>query len=213
MTCAALVLAAGSGTRFGGHKLLATLEGNPLLQHVLDTLAATVLAPVVVVVGDDADRLRRELSWRDERLVINPLPQRGLASSVQLGMVAVARARPSPGRVLLLLGDQPRLSAEHIANLLAQPVDSSRPIIVPRYEDGQPGNPVLLERAGWPILASLTGDRGLSQLFAAAPQLLRYVDLPGTNPDVDTPQDLARLTRDAGPARSSRTVGEDRSRP
>ncbi|CAN5154423.1 hypothetical protein BH24CHL7_BH24CHL7_12740 [soil metagenome] len=197
MTCAALVLAAGSGTRFGGHKLLANLDGRPLLQHVLDTLAATVLAPVVVVVGDDADRLRRELSWRDERVVINPLPARGLASSVQLGMVAIAQSRPPPRRVLLLLGDQPRLSAEQIASLLTQPVDSSRPIIVPRYEDGQPGNPVLLERAGWPILASLTGDRGLSQLFAVAPQLLRYVDLPGSNPDVDTPHDLTRLTRDA----------------
>lgn len=213
MSCAALVLAAGSGTRFGGHKLLASLDGRPVLQHVLDTLESTALAPVVVVVGDDADRLREELSWRDERLVVNPLPGRGLASSVQLGMLAVANSRPPPRRVLLLLGDQPRLRATHIAALLAQPLDGSRPIIVPRYEDGQPGNPVLLERPGWPILASLTGDRGLSQAFADVPHLIRYVDLPGSNPDVDTPQDLARLTRDAGPARSSRTAGEDRSRP
>ncbi len=54
----AIVLAAGAGSRFGGGKLLASLGGVPILQHVLDTLAAAGLEDVVVVLGRDRDGRR-----------------------------------------------------------------------------------------------------------------------------------------------------------
>jgi len=122
------------------------------------------------------------------------LPARGLASSVQLGMVAIAQSRPPPRRVLLLLGDQPRLSAEQIASLLTQPVDSSRPIIVPRYEDGQPGNPVLLDAAVWQAVAErAVGDAGARYFLSDHPDLIRLVacDDVARPDDIDTPADLA----------------------
>ena len=68
----AVVLAAGAGSRFGGGKLLAPLEGRPVLQHVLDTLAAAGLASVVVVLGEDAAAMETALHWRTERRVLNP---------------------------------------------------------------------------------------------------------------------------------------------
>src|SRR4029077_4027211 len=64
-----IVLAAGSGSRFGGGQLLAPLEGRPVLQHVLDTLAAAGLHDVVVVVGDEAATMETALRWRGERRV------------------------------------------------------------------------------------------------------------------------------------------------
>jgi molybdenum cofactor cytidylyltransferase len=187
---AALVLAAGAGKRFGGQKLLAELHGTPILQLSLDLAHAGGLQPVVVVLGDDAPALERAVVWHDEMRVINPRPHLGLSSSVQLGLRSLAQT--DAARALVLLGDQPRLTLAQLHAIVAAPVDESRPIVVPRY-GGVPGNPVLLERAAWPLAARLSGDSGMAQLFAANPDLLRYVDVEGANLDVDTRADLDRL--------------------
>ncbi len=205
---AAIVLAAGRGIRFGGGKMLAELDGRPILQHVLDLAAQADLDPVVVVLGGDAEAVHRAISWRREVRVRNEESGRGISSSLVLGLEALETA----DRTLVLLGDQPRLTTDQLRSILAAQLDGKRPIVVPRY-DGTPGNPVLLERAAWPIAHELTGDQGMSQLFASRPNLVRYVDVAGSNPDVDTLADLALLTRGGGPGRSDQTGGEDRHRP
>ena len=86
---AAVVLAAGAGSRFGGGKLLASLEGRPVLQHVLDRVADAGLGDVVVVLGDDAAAIEQAIDWRRERRVRNPDPGRGLSSSVRIGIDAL----------------------------------------------------------------------------------------------------------------------------
>ncbi len=192
MTVAGIVLAAGRGARFGGAKLLASLAGRPLLEHVLLTAREARLRPIVVVLGWDAERLEREIAWRDEVRVRNADPGAGISGSVRLGLAALEEAAPGCERAVVLLGDQPRLRADQLRVLLDQPADAARPIVVPRYADG-PGNPVVLERPAWRLAATLHGDRGMAQLFAERPALVRYVEVPGTNPDVDTPEDLAAL--------------------
>ena len=184
---AGLVLAAGNSRRFGSAKLLAALDGRPLLQHVLDLAAEARLDPVVVVLGADAPALRQACSWRDEVLVVNPDPDAGLSGSVRLGLAQLAFSQVQ--RAVVLLGDQPRLSAKQLRSILAAPADETRPIVVPRY-GGSPGNPVLLERAVWPMASGLAGDAGMSQLIRSRPALVRYLDVAGDNPDVDTPADL-----------------------
>lgn len=190
---AGVILAAGRGLRFGSDKLLAALDGQPLLQHVLDRAAEAGLAPVVVVLPPGAAAKEKAISWRSERRVVNPRPEQGISTSLRIGLGVLRRSSPAVGRAIVLLGDQPRLGPAQLDVLLALPADPDRPIAVPRYADGRPGNPVLLERAAWPLAAGLSGDRGMSQLFAERPELVRYVQLPGANPDVDTPQDLAAL--------------------
>ena len=187
---AALVLAAGAGKRFGGQKLLAELHGTPILQFPLDLAHAAGLRPVVVVLGRDVPAFERALTWRDEIRVVNPRPDQGISTSVRLGLDAITRTNAT--RAVVLLGDQPRLSAAQLDAILATPVDESRPIVVPRYS-GVPGNPVLLERAAWPLAAQLRGDSGMAQLFATNRGLVRYVDIDGANPDIDTAADLAAL--------------------
>ena len=180
---AALILAAGLGTRFGGRKLLAAIDGRPMLQHVLDLAADAGLRRVVVVLGNDADELEAACSWRDELRVRNPTPENGLAGSVALGVKTLSRLKSD--RVAVLMGDQPFLTQEQLKSLLY----ARGQIVVPRY-DGKPGNPVILDRSVWPLARSLRGDRGFSQLFAAYGNLVTYVDVPGTNPDIDTRADL-----------------------
>jgi molybdenum cofactor cytidylyltransferase len=187
---AAVVLAAGAGSRFGGQKLLADFRGTPILQYVLNLAALAELDPVVVVLGADADALVTRLWWRDEVRLTNPHPAAGLSGSVRMGLAALELS--DAARAIVLLGDQPRLSATQVGTILAAPLDAARPIVVPRY-NGQPGNPVLLERAAWPLAERLSGDHGMAQLFAANKDLIRYVDLSGTNPDIDTPADLAAI--------------------
>lgn len=184
----AVVLAAGSATRFGSVKLLAPLNGTPVLQHVLDALAAAGVSDVVVVLGKDAGALDGAIDWRSERRVTNPDPERGLSSSVTIGLAAVPEQAAA---ALVVLGDQPAITPATIRMLLEQPIDTDRPVVVARYADDSARNPVLLGRAAFPLANEATGDRGLGPVLAAHPEVVREVDVPGSNPDVDTPADVA----------------------
>jgi molybdenum cofactor cytidylyltransferase len=183
-TTAGLILAAGLSTRFGGDKLSAELDGRPLLQHVIDAAADVPLTPLVVVVSD----VERRLDWRGARPVRNADPGRGLSSSLRIGLEEL-RGDGAVERVVVLLGDQPRVPMAVIEQLLAA---RGAPIVVPRYEDG-PGNPVVVHRAAWPLAVTISGDAGMRQLFAARPDLVAYIDVSGGNPDIDTPDDLMKL--------------------
>src|SRR5258705_375165 len=83
---------------------VAGVGDGPVLQHVLDTLAAAGLEDVVVVLGDDAPAIEAAIEWRGERRVRNPEPALGLSSSLRIGATAVASDAPA---VLVVLGDQP----------------------------------------------------------------------------------------------------------
>jgi CTP:molybdopterin cytidylyltransferase MocA/SAM-dependent methyltransferase len=185
----AIVLAAGAGSRFGGAKLEARLDGKPVLQHVLDALAeAGIDDPIVVTAGP----LTAEIEWGAARPVTNPDPGRGLASSLQVGWASTMDARELPDAVIVALGDQPLVRADVVASLVAAPLDATRPIVAPRYASSSARNPVRLERDAAPLVDEATGDRGLGPILDDRPDLVRWLDVDGDNPDVDTRSDLAR---------------------
>jgi CTP:molybdopterin cytidylyltransferase MocA/SAM-dependent methyltransferase len=196
---AAVVLAAGAGSRFGGGKLLASLEGHPVLQHVLDRLAEAWGGDVVVVLGEDAVSVEHSIAWRRERRVQNPEPACGLSSSVKIGIEALDA---DVDGALILLGDQPRVPLAAIRALLEASPDAERPIVVPVYPDDRGRNPVLVGREAFGLVAEATGDRGLGPVIAAHPELVREVsvDAPG-NPDIDTHADLITMLQTAWAAR------------
>lgn len=193
-----MVLAAGAGRRFGGGKVLAELDGRPLLQHVLDALAAAGHDDPVVVLGRDAAVERPRIRWRRATIVVNPAPERGLASSVQLAWAAAIQA--GADGVLIALADQPRLSPALVRALTVLPLDAARPIVAPAYAGGGGRNPVRVEATAVGLIEGLTGDRGLGPLIDDAPDLVRSLDAPGSNPDVDRPEDLASIARGHDPA-------------
>ncbi len=195
---AAIVLAAGAGARFGGGKLLATVDGRPVLQHVLDRLAEAGVSDVAVVLGADAAAVEAAIEWRSERRVVNPAPERGLASSLAIGRSALGAGT---GAVLIALGDQPMLRTDVIEALLAAPVDAARPVVVPAYAEDRGRNPVLVRRAGFALLDEASGDRGLGPVLAAHPEQVVEVPVGGANPDVDTRADLVGVLEAAWAAR------------
>jgi molybdenum cofactor cytidylyltransferase len=187
---AAVVLAAGRAVRFGSSKLLATLADRPILQHVLDTLAAAGLGEVVVVLGGGAEEIQVAIAWRGERRVRNPRPEDGLSSSLRLGLAAVS---PSMEAALIVLGDQPLVSLDVISALLAAAPPPNHVAVVPAYADGGGANPALVLRPGFGLVDGLQGDRGLGPLLETMPGRVVTVPISGSNPDVDTRGDLVRL--------------------
>jgi CTP:molybdopterin cytidylyltransferase MocA len=126
--------------------------------------------------------------------VLNPNPEVGISHSIRLGVEA-AEAHQALDGLLLLLGDQPLVEAETMRRLIGAWRERGGPVVRPRYrhQPDTPGHPVLLDRRVWPLCRRATGDSGLSGLLPAA----TFIDVPGANPDIDTPADL-HLLEDPG---------------
>jgi molybdenum cofactor cytidylyltransferase len=194
MKIGAVVLAAGSGRRFGGGKLSAELGGQPILSHVCATVARALGAGLLdsgwVVVAAD-DRAARLLVERAGLVPIaNQSPEMGISHSIRLGLEA-AEADQTLDALLLLLGDQPLVEVETMRRLIGSWSEGGGLVVRPRYRDqpDTPGHPVLLDRRLWPLCRRAAGDRGLAGLLPAA----AFTDVPGANPDIDTPVDLHLL--------------------
>ncbi len=185
----AIVLAAGRSSRMGGaNKLLADLDGRPVLGHALDAIAAAGLPPPVVVVGHMADAVRAVIGARPAMIVVADDYASGMSRSLAAGLAAV----PAGWRAALIaLGDMPRVTAATLAALAAAAADTDA-VVVPVH-GGRRGNPVAWGRAHWPRLAALSGDRGARALLDVADVTEVAVDDPGIFADVDTPEALAAI--------------------
>ena len=203
-----MILAAGAGSRFGGGKLRAELDGSPILRHVIDAAVTAGLDPLVIIVPP-TDALAG-LDLAPARSVMNPTPENGLSGSVRLGLRALeSDATSTPDAAVILPGDQPRVRPEIIRALIGQAETADEPgFVVPRYADDAAPNPVLAGRRVWRLADELAGDHGFGPLLAAHPELVRRVAASGANPDIDTPADLERerLAARSGPTRAAHLV-------
>ncbi len=188
---AAVILAAGEGRRFGGQKLLAPLNGRPLLQHVLDTANASALDPIVLVVGADADAVIASVRLGRARVIHNAAYATGQASSLQAGLAMLERADAA----VVLLGDQPRVTTALIDLLVARQRESGAPGVV-SSRAGRRSPPALLHRDLWPEVAALSGDVGAREVLArrADVVVVEVTRSVAALDDVDTRADHARLT-------------------
>ena len=190
MTTAALVLAAGAGSRFGATKQLATLRGRPLLEHALAAVAA--VSPRVVVLGHAAEEIRARVDLHGADAVACPDWEEGQSASLRCGLTALAGA----DEVLVVLGDQPGLTRTAVEALLAAGGDEDA---VRATYGGTPGHPVLLRRPLLDRAGDLRGDAGFRDLLADA--WVRGVEVGhlADPDDVDTPADLGFVDDFEGP--------------
>lgn len=192
----AVVLAAGLSERFGSSKLTAPFRGRPLVKHVIGVACRAIgeglVDRVVAVVPADDGALQQLVREAGATAVINPDPTRGLASSIRIGLDAVAGAQAA----VILLGDQPLVSLEAVAALLDAHRASPGAVVRPAYgAEAAPGHPVIVPCRWWPRLSGGEGDRGFAAALGPEVPVIR-LPLPGRNPDVDTPSDLAELDAD-----------------
>jgi len=195
----ALLLAAGTGTRFGSNKLLALWRGRPLLSHVVATITSLrdrdVVSGATAVLRDGDEQAAGLLRQAGVRVIWNEHTEGGMAQSLQLGLRALVTLTPQPDAALIFLADQPSASAEAAEEVVRAWQLGGGAVIRPRYAlaPDEPGHPVLLDRDAWGLAECLSGDQSLGRTLASSPGLVVHVDVDGANPDVDTPADLSRL--------------------
>ncbi|MGH6719899.1 MAG: NTP transferase domain-containing protein, partial [Alphaproteobacteria bacterium] len=198
---AAVVLAAGQSRRMGPvNKLLADLDGKPMVAHVVDAALASAARPVVVVTGHQEDAVRRALAGRAVTFVANPDHAGGLSTSLIHGIDALPADVTA---AVVCLGDMPWIGAALIDRLIAAYDPTKRRAIVVPSHHGKRGNPVLWDRRFFPAMKRLAGDVGARHLIGEHEDQVAEIDSTGDAvlADIDTPQALADAGR-AGRAAS-----------
>ena len=189
---ACLILAAGRSTRMGANKLVATLGDKPIVRHVAEAARSSQCASIIVVTGNEADRVKVALTGLDVAWVHNPDFAEGLSTSLKRGLAVLPTDIDG---VIVALGDMPEVTPRHLDRLISafSPADN-RSIVVPTC-GGKRGNPVLWGRAFFTDMATVTGDTGAKHLLGQHADQVAEVetDSDAVLADIDTPEALAAL--------------------
>ena len=188
MRSVAVVPAAGSAVRFGGTKLLALIDGEPLLDRTIAALLDGGVDQIIVVVGPDADELKRDVNaFNDPRVwpVVNPDPSRGMFSSLQAGM-----AEAEGDALVVLPADMPFVQPATV-RLLLDAFAKKSAIVSPR-SNGKRGHPVILPPALRDEIRSADAVLTLHDILKRHLDMRVDVDVldQGVVRDVDRPEDL-----------------------
>jgi len=188
---AAVVLAAGASSRMGEPKQLMPVGGRPMVRRVTEAVCAAGLGQVIVVVGAHAGAVQQAVDELPVETVVNANWIEGMSSSLRAGVLAL---RPEIRAVVIVLADQPALTPDLLRALAVCYQKTGSQIVAPYY-GGQRGNPVLFDRALFPELLALGGDRGARELLVRREQEIERVETndPMLLADVDTREDYQAI--------------------
>lgn len=189
-TIFAAILAAGSSSRFGSLKLAANLHGVPLLRHAVEIATEVFGSRVITVVGHERETALKLLQPYAGFVVVNEDYEQGLGTSIA---TAASASRGRADALILLLADQPLVTAAHLRALMNSWTGADNAIVATAFDDTV-GPPVLFPSRAFPALATLSGDQGARALFHDSRFRLHTVRCDAAAVDIDTPQDLLQLT-------------------
>ncbi len=187
---AAVVLAAGRSRRFGSHKQLLVVDGEPLVRRAVRAVRVTAPVDTCVVIDRDAALVRAALDGLDGVRCIECAADR-MASSLRAGLDALAA---DAAGALVVLADQPALSGARLGQLVDTWRADVQRAVASRYR-GMVGVPALLPRSWFPRLQAEHGDEGARSLLRAAGADVAGIDAPELAFDIDTPSDFERWLR------------------
>jgi molybdenum cofactor cytidylyltransferase len=176
----------------GSPKQTLRYRGESLLRRAARAALGAGCSPVVVVTGAHADLSRRELDGLDVREVWNSLWETGMASSVRAGVEGLLGGEADVDAIVLLLCDQPHVTADLISGLVAAHRDKGSPVVASTY-GGSFGVPALFGKALFDELARLEGAAGAKQVIKRHAAEAHFLPFPCGEVDVDTPDDFSRL--------------------
>jgi len=185
----AIVLAAGSSTRFGRTKQLEPFEGVSLAAGALRKAEAVCGKRSVLVTGKDWQEVATTCEPLAGYFVINNDYEQGLASSIACGVRSVAE---SADAILLMLADLPLITTEHLTNLVNAWAESPQTIVASAFEDTL-GPPIVFPKADFAALLRLTGDGGARPIIDANKERVQAIACEEAAFDIDRPEDLAGI--------------------
>jgi molybdenum cofactor cytidylyltransferase len=189
---AAIVLAAGGSTRLGQPKQLLEFHGETLVHAAARAALEGGCDLVCVVTGHEQDAVTRAIAdLRPVIFVHNEGWQRGMGSSIRLGVGAVQMVNPVSVAALLLTCDQPTVDEEVVRGLIEHRRRTGKGVVASEYE-GTLGIPALFDRACFPELLRLPEDRGAKAVIQADPERIARFEFPAGAIDLDSPEDVRK---------------------
>ncbi len=186
-----ILLAAGESSRLGTPKQLLMYKGKNLLQHTID-MTLTLGMDTFIVLGAYGEKIQNQVNTFDAKIVENEEWNEGLSSSIRKGLEAVLNSNPDTEAVILLLCDQPFLSAEILRQILEKYHDTGLPIVHCHYGEAS-GPPTLFHRSMFTYLLELKGGQGAKKVVDRFPDQVAFIDFPHGSLDIDTPEDYQQL--------------------
>lgn len=186
-----VVLAAGRASRMGsdgGHKLLATFDGVPLVRRSAEAAIAAAPGRVAVVTGHRETDIRAALEGLPVKFVSNPNYMSGMASSLAAGLSAVNERAAG---ILVMLADMPGITSGDLRRLIERFVAEGGHAVVRATAEGQRGNPVILPRQTFFAIRQLVGDVGARHIIEKCGLPVIDVELgAAARLDLDTPEQI-----------------------
>ena len=194
----AIILAAGESKRMGEPKMLLPFGGKTIIEAVTESVVSSEVEGSLVVVGAERERIEEKIKDYGIKIVFNPDFRSGMLSSVQCGFKAV----PEGTRVVLVvLGDQPRISSGIINQLIEASKKTGKGIVLPVFE-GERGHPVIIDMKYREEVENLRPDIGLRGTVYSHPEDILEVEVDTARilKDIDDAADYKRELKDEEPA-------------
>ena len=187
-----LLLAAGASRRMGQPKQLLPYREGSLIRYLAEQAVESKVGKVLVVLGSHRAAVEAELAGSGADVCFNPLWEEGMGSTIGYGLNQMLLKEPALAAVVIMLSDQPRVTAGLLQRLASAYLPESESIVASAYS-GTFGPPLLLDRHFFPLLHSLSGDEGAKRVLRDFHDRMSLIDFPDGSIDLDTPDDLAQL--------------------
>lgn len=187
-----IILAAGSSTRLNNEpKQLLEFHGKTFLRRSAETAVAANFYSIVVVLGANAEILRKEIEDLEVEIVINENWARGVSSSIKTGLAELIEEENLEA-VVIMLCDQPLVTTETLDNLCEAFAQTGKPIAACEYENTV-GVPALFSSEVFAELMNLHESEGAKKIIEKYAGKTALVAAPEAAPDVDTLEDYEKL--------------------
>jgi molybdenum cofactor cytidylyltransferase len=183
-----VILAAGSSTRMGRSKQLLPVNEKALIVHAVDTALQANSDRVVVVLGANEKEHRMALKNSPVKIVNNSRWEKGMGTSLKSGLKVLMKDTSEMEAVVVMVCDQPLVTAAHLQDLIATQAKSGKGIVASAYADTL-GVPAIFQKRFFEEILSLEDDEGAKKLISKHPNDIVPLAFPGGAIDLDTPED------------------------
>lgn len=188
-----ILLAAGASSRMGQSKQLLPVHGEPLLLKTVKTAIASGVERIIVVLGDNEAEHRKIISGLAIQIEVNKEWEKGMGSSIKRGLTLLSLDDQLKG-VIIMVCDQPLITAEHIRHLVERYTQNHMPIVASGY--GQTaGVPVFFSTRFFKELSHLPDHQGAKNLILENREYVSVLDFPDGQIDLDTMEDYNNFNK------------------